>query len=72
MLGDYYPLTPYGIQAGDWIAWQFDRSDLAGGVVQAFPPRPETSRQRGCCASVAWPPPRNMNSPISMAERQSA
>ncbi|MGA2658696.1 MAG: alpha-galactosidase [Verrucomicrobiota bacterium] len=36
MLGDYYPLTPYGIQAGDWIAWQFDRSDLGGGVVQAF------------------------------------
>jgi alpha-galactosidase len=36
MLGDYYPLTSYGIQADGWIAWQFDRSDLGGGVVQAF------------------------------------
>jgi alpha-galactosidase len=36
MLGDFYPLTPYSIQAGDWIAWQFDRPDLGGGVVQAF------------------------------------
>ena len=36
MLGDYYPLTPYSIQPGDWIAWQFDRADLNGGVVQAF------------------------------------
>ena len=36
MLGDYYPLTPYSIRPGDWFAWQFDRPDLAGGVVQAF------------------------------------
>jgi alpha-galactosidase len=36
MLGDYYPLTPHSIQPGDWIAWQFDRPDLGGGVVQAF------------------------------------
>jgi len=36
MLGDYYPLTPYTIQPGDWIAWQFDRPDLGGGVIQAF------------------------------------
>jgi alpha-galactosidase len=36
MLGDYYPLTPYSIRPSDWIAWQFDRPDLAGGVVQAF------------------------------------
>ena len=36
MLGDYYPLTPYSIQLADWIAWQFDRPDLRGGVVQAF------------------------------------
>jgi alpha-galactosidase len=36
MLGDYYPLTPYSIQPGDWIAWQFDRPDLRAGVVQAF------------------------------------
>ncbi len=36
MLGDYYPLTPYSIQPSDWIAWQFDRPELDGGVVQAF------------------------------------
>jgi alpha-galactosidase len=36
MLGDYYPLTPYSIQPTDWIAWQFDRPDLGGGVIQAF------------------------------------
>jgi alpha-galactosidase len=36
MLGDYYSLTAYSIQPGDWIAWQFDRPDLGGGVVQAF------------------------------------
>jgi alpha-galactosidase len=36
MLGDYYPLTPYSIQLTDWIAWQFDRPDLEGGVIQAF------------------------------------
>ncbi|MGO8931422.1 MAG: NPCBM/NEW2 domain-containing protein [Limisphaerales bacterium] len=36
MLGDYYPLTPYSIQLSDWIAWQFDRPDLAGGVIQTF------------------------------------
>jgi alpha-galactosidase len=36
MLGDYYPLTPYSLKTGDWIAWQFDRPELRGGVVQAF------------------------------------
>jgi alpha-galactosidase len=36
LLGDYYPLTPYSIQANDWIAWQFHRPELGGGVVQAF------------------------------------
>lgn len=36
MLGDYYPLTPYTIAPDSWIAWQFDRPDLAAGVVQAF------------------------------------
>jgi alpha-galactosidase len=36
MLGDYYPLTPYSIEPGSWIAWQFDRPDLGGGVIQAF------------------------------------
>ena len=36
MLGDYYPLTAYSIRPEDWIAWQFDRAELGGGVVQAF------------------------------------
>jgi len=36
MLGDYYPLTPYSIGTGDWIAWQFHRPEIGGGVVQAF------------------------------------
>jgi alpha-galactosidase len=36
MLGDYYPLTPYSQSENDWMAWQFDRSDLGGGMVQAF------------------------------------
>src|SRR5208282_4304002 len=46
MLGDYYPLTPYSIQPGDWIDWQFDRPDLGGGVVQAFRhEQSETSKQ---------------------------
>ena len=36
MLGDYYPLTPYSLTNNAWIAWQFDRPDLRGGVVQAF------------------------------------
>lgn len=34
--GDYYPLTPYTQEAGSWIAWQFDRPEEGGGVVQAF------------------------------------
>lgn len=36
MLGDYYPLTPYSIQNGDWIAWQFDLPEQGRGEVQAF------------------------------------
>lgn len=36
LLGDYYPLTPYSLQLDQWIAWQFDRSELGAGVVQAF------------------------------------
>ncbi|MCK6500280.1 MAG: GH36 C-terminal domain-containing protein, partial [Nitrospira sp.] len=35
-LGDYYPITPYNRAKDAWIAWQFDRPDLGGGVVQAF------------------------------------
>ena len=36
MLGDYFPLTPYSLDKTSWIAWQFYRSDLGAGVVQAF------------------------------------
>jgi alpha-galactosidase len=36
LLGDFYPLTPYSLGEDVWIAWQFDRPDLGGGVVQAF------------------------------------
>ena len=36
MLGDYYPLTPYSLETDKWIAWQFHRSDLGEGMVQAF------------------------------------
>jgi alpha-galactosidase len=34
--GDYWPLTPYSLDSKDWIAWQFNRTELADGVVQAF------------------------------------
>ncbi|MCX7425241.1 MAG: alpha-galactosidase [Planctomycetia bacterium] len=34
--GDYWPLTPYSLGSKDWIAWQFNRAELADGVVQAF------------------------------------
>ncbi len=34
--GDYYPLTPYSLENNVWMAWQFDRPDLGGGVIQAF------------------------------------
>jgi hypothetical protein len=36
LLGDYYPLTPYSQAEDVWMAWQFDRSELGGGVIQAF------------------------------------
>ena len=35
-LGDYYPLTPYTKAAAAWLAWQFHRTDLDEGLVQAF------------------------------------
>ncbi len=35
-LGDYYPLTPYSLDDGQWIAWQFDRPEQGDGLVQAF------------------------------------
>jgi alpha-galactosidase len=34
--GDYYPLTTYSLDDDAWVAWQFDRSDLGEGMVQAF------------------------------------
>ena len=34
--GDFYPLTDYSTSQKSWIAWQFDRSDLGVGVIQAF------------------------------------
>lgn len=34
--GDYYPLTPYSRANDVWIAWQFHRSELDTGMVQAF------------------------------------
>jgi alpha-galactosidase len=36
LFGDYYPLTPYSLAKDAWIAWQFDRSDLREGAIQAF------------------------------------
>jgi len=35
-LGDFYPLTDYSLNPQTWLAWQFDRPDLGGGIVQAF------------------------------------
>ena len=34
--GDYYPLTPYSLSEAAWIAWQFNRPETAGGMIQAF------------------------------------
>ena len=34
--GDYYPLTPWSLDNGVWMAWQYDRPDLSSGVVEAF------------------------------------
>jgi alpha-galactosidase len=34
--GDYYPLTPYSLNADDWIAWQFNLPEKGEGMVQAF------------------------------------
>ena len=36
LFGDYYPLTPYSLDDGQWIAWQFDRPEQGDGLVQAF------------------------------------
>jgi alpha-galactosidase len=34
--GDFWPLTPYSLDSGAWIAWQFDLPEAGEGVVQAF------------------------------------
>ncbi len=34
--GDFYPLTPYSLENGVWMAWQFNRSDIDEGMIQAF------------------------------------
>jgi alpha-galactosidase len=34
--GDFYPLSEYSTANNIWMAWQFDRPDRAGGLVQAF------------------------------------
>lgn len=36
MLGDFYPLTPYRLDADVWMAWQFDLPETGEGMVQAF------------------------------------
>ncbi len=35
-LGDFHPLTPYSLEEDVWMAWQFHRSDLDGGLIQVF------------------------------------
>jgi len=34
--GDFYPLGPYSTATSAWMGWQFHRSDLDEGLVQAF------------------------------------
>jgi len=34
--GDLYPISDYTTADNSWIAWQFDRPDLNGGLIQAF------------------------------------
>jgi alpha-galactosidase len=35
-LGDYYPLTPYSLDADRWMAWQFHCPETGTGIVQVF------------------------------------
>jgi alpha-L-fucosidase len=46
VFGDYYPLTPYSLDAKVWAGWQFDRPDLGEGMVQVFrrPDSPDESK----------------------------
>jgi alpha-galactosidase len=34
--GDYYPLSPYSTSDDAWIAYQFHREDLKGGIALIF------------------------------------
>jgi len=57
--GDYYPLTRYSLDNDTWMAWQFDRSDRAEGMVQAFrrgdsPFRSAEFRLQGLDASARY------------------
>ena len=36
VLGDYYPLTLYTLDAKVWMGWQFNRPEASHGVVQIF------------------------------------
>ena len=36
LLSDFYPLTPHSMEKKAWIAWQFDKPESGGGIVQAF------------------------------------
>jgi alpha-galactosidase len=40
--GDFFPLTKWSVARDAWLAWQFHREDLHGGIVQAFR-RPDSS-----------------------------
>ena len=36
LFGDYYPLTPYSVDANHWIAWEFHCPETGTGFVQVF------------------------------------
>lgn len=36
LLGDFYPLTQWSLGEDQWMAWQFHKPDLRGGVAQVF------------------------------------
>lgn len=36
MLGDFYPLTPYTLDASAWMAWQYHKPETGEGLIQAF------------------------------------
>jgi alpha-galactosidase len=57
--GDYYPLTPWSLDAAAWMAWQFDTPAKGEGMIQAFrrPDSPfETARfkLRGLDAKASY------------------